>query len=81
MLPSLLQHAAPVSLVDMSTDPNFCADAFIDPTIAVPEVVMFCIRYLQRVDHVPGVLLVGLQSAIATKIKASTRAVSRCLLW
>lgn len=69
----LLWQGGALSLSDMATNPQYCADAYIDPTIAVPEIVMSCIRYLQRVDHVPGVLLTHLDSPLVPKIKVCGR--------
>lgn len=56
------------SLIQMSMDSHYCTNAHIDPTIAVPELVLACIRYLQLKDHVPGVMLTGLHSAPAEKL-------------
>jgi hypothetical protein len=56
------------SLIQMSMDSTYCTHAHIDATIAVPELVLACIRFLQLKDHVPGVLLTGLHSAAAEKM-------------
>jgi hypothetical protein len=58
------------TLIEMATDPKWCSNAHIDPILSVPEIVLFCVRYLQRMDHVPGLLLVHLKSPLVDKIQS-----------